>query len=178
METGAKAFLEHWNWAADKGVMNRNTAAGIRSACNQVLSVQDDWENLDVKTLDIEATLTRFQNLKKKDFKPAVLETYKRRFRLAVAQYLHYLRDPGGWKPRQNDRAASERPDPVERPKRDDGGRRDNAPSGFVDYPFPLRDGQDARLSLPRDLKMSEVRRIHAFMSTLAVDLDSAQTVG
>ena len=63
METSVKAFLEHWNWAADKGVMNRNTAAGMRSACNQVLSVQDDWENLDVNTLDIEATLTRFQNL-------------------------------------------------------------------------------------------------------------------
>ena len=179
METSAKAFLEHWNWAAAKGVMNRNTAAGMRSACTQVLSAQDDWENLDIKTLDVDNALVRFQNLKKKDFKPTVLETYKRRFRLAVTQYLEYLQDPGGWRPRQNDRAAAERSDPAERPRRDDaGGRRDHILSGLVDYPFPLRDGLDARLSLPRDLKVSEVRRLHAFMSTLAVDLDSVPSVG
>jgi hypothetical protein len=35
------------------------------------------------------------QEEEKKDFKPAVLETYKRRFRHAVASYLAYLNDPG-----------------------------------------------------------------------------------
>src|SRR5436309_13241000 len=103
-ETNAKALIEHWNWAVEKGLMNRNTAAGLRGACTQVVGVLDDPEGVDVKTLDIEGTLARFQHLKKKDFKPAVLETYKRRFRQAVASYLAYLDDPGGWKPRSLDR--------------------------------------------------------------------------
>jgi hypothetical protein len=35
-ETSGKAFLEHWSWAAEKGLMNKNTAGGLRSACGQV----------------------------------------------------------------------------------------------------------------------------------------------
>ena len=28
METKGKALIDHWSWAAEKGVMNRNTAPG------------------------------------------------------------------------------------------------------------------------------------------------------
>jgi hypothetical protein len=49
----AKSLVDHWSWATDKGVMNRNTAAGLRSACAPVLTViGDDWEKTDVTTLD------------------------------------------------------------------------------------------------------------------------------
>jgi hypothetical protein len=37
---------------------------------------------------------------------PTVLETYKRRFRIAVASYVSYLRDPGAWKPGIEERAG------------------------------------------------------------------------
>jgi len=43
----------------------------------------------------------------------------------------------------------------------------------MVEYPYPIREGQIARLILPRDLKTSEVKRLNAFMATLAVDFDS-----
>src|SRR5437867_8998894 len=171
-DTTGRAFVDHWNWAAEKGVMNKNTAAGFRAACTQVLSVVDDWHSANIKGLDVEDTLVRFQNLKKKDFKPAVLETYKRRFRQAVTSYLAYLDDPGGWKPRTADRAGGG--------EKNNGGDRqpeigrlskhEMPHAGLVEYPFPLREGQIARLILPRDLKTSEVKRLAAFMSTLAVD--------
>src|SRR5262245_37273094 len=99
MDTTGKALIDHWNWAAEKGVMNKNTAGGLRAACAQVLSVLDDWENVDLKNMDVEETLLRFQNLKAREFKPNVLDTYKRRFRQAISSYLSYLEDPGGWKP-------------------------------------------------------------------------------
>jgi predicted XRE-type DNA-binding protein len=35
--TVQRALIEHWPWAAEKGVMNKNTAAGLRAACVQVL---------------------------------------------------------------------------------------------------------------------------------------------
>lgn len=178
METTGKAFVDHWNWAAEKGVMNKNTAAGVRAACTQVLGVLEDWESADIKGLDVEATLVRFQNLKKKDFKPAVLETYKRRFRQAVASYLVYLDDPGGWKPRTLDRAtAGEKSNGGERPVETARLTKHEMPqAGLVDYPFPLREGQITRLILPRDLKTSEVKRLSAFMSTLAIDFDPTAT--
>jgi len=179
METTGKALVDHWSWAAEKGLMNRNTAGGMRSACAGVLSVLGDLDAIDVKTLDVEQALVQFQNLKAKGFKPKVLETYKRRFRQGVASYLSYVEDPGGWKPR-----TLERPAPQERNGNHEGESKPETPSrptrqelpqlGFVEYPYPVREGQIARLILPRDLKMTEVKRLSAFMATLAADFQAA----
>ncbi|HET6204764.1 MAG TPA: hypothetical protein VFI25_18375 [Planctomycetota bacterium] len=158
--------------------MNKSTAAGLRAACSQVLGVQENWESVDVKTLDIEEALTRFQHLRKKDFKPSVLKTYRQRFQSAVESFLRYQMDPAVWKPR-----ASERPANKERAARGDREaveirpvRQEMPQTGMVEYPFPLRAGQIVRLALPRDLKSSEVDRLHAFMRTLAVDFEAAET--
>ena len=177
MDTTGKALVDHWGWAAEKGVMNKNTAGGLRAACAQVLSVDEDWEARDIKTLDIEQALVRFQHLKAKKFKPKVLDTYKRRFRQAVGSYLAYLEDPGGWKPRTVERAAG-----VDKANGDGGGRngepaprpgRHEAPqTGIVEYPCPLREGQMIRLFLPKDLRVAEVKRLTAFMTTLVVDAE------
>lgn len=174
MEATGKALVDHWNWAAEKGVMNKNTAAGLRAACTQVLGALDDGESVDIKSLDVDGTLVRFQNLKKANFKPAVLDTYKRRFRQAVASYLKYLEDPAGWKPRTVDRvAASEKGNGEGRGSEVARLTKHEIPqAGLVEYPFPLREGQIARLVLPRDLQSSEVKRLSAFMSTLVVDFD------
>jgi hypothetical protein len=39
MENNARSLADHWSWVADRGLMNRNTAAGLRSACTRVLEV-------------------------------------------------------------------------------------------------------------------------------------------
>jgi hypothetical protein len=175
METG-KSLVDHWSWAAEKGVMNRNTAAGLRAACVQVLSVLEEGENDDIAKLDVEALLTRFQNLRKQRFKPQVLETYKRRFRKAVSSYLEYLENPGGWKPTNQERFTAQ-----DRARRASIGRPQTAPGGGatairvvavgeVEYPFPLRPGVMARLILPVDLTSDEVTRIQNFVAMLVVD--------
>src|ERR1700674_1640022 len=107
METKGKALIDHWSGAAEKGVMNKHTAAGLRAACVQVLGVLDDPDQADVASLDVDDLLTRFQNLRKQRFKPQVLEAYKRRFRSAVKSYKDYLDNPGAWKPENQDRSAS-----------------------------------------------------------------------
>ncbi len=173
MDASSKALLHHWRWAADKGLMNRNTAGGLRAACAQVVSVLDESESADVTALDVEGVLKRFENLKAKEFKPKVLETYKARFRAALGSFRAYLQDPAAWKPGIVER-------PGARKNGGSNGKGHAAPvavpvqplpaTGLFEYPFPLRDGQAARLILPRDLKMSEVKRLNAFMATLAVD--------
>ncbi len=99
MEATAKALLEHWSWAAESGVMNSNAAGSLRAACLKVLSIYDDLESVDIRQLDIEDCLRRFENLKKKEFKPDRLEAYKQRFRQAHRSYLEFLEDPSGWRP-------------------------------------------------------------------------------
>jgi hypothetical protein len=173
METTAKAFVEHWDWAAQKGLMNKHTASGLRAACSQVLGVLDDWQTADIRKIDVEDLLTRFQNLRKKQFKPQVLETYKRRFRQAISSYSSYLEDPGAWKPTTRKRptqAASNGRDVTPSHENPRETAQEPPSAGLVEYPFPLREGQDVRLALPRDLKRSEVKRLAAFMTTLTVD--------
>jgi hypothetical protein len=108
METSARALIDHWSWAADKGLMNRNTAGGLRSACTRVLEVLGEgWEQTDISNANVEDLLLRFQNLKKKDYRPEVLEVYKQRFRKAVTSYLEYLANPGSWKPGAREKSAA-----------------------------------------------------------------------
>jgi hypothetical protein len=107
METIGRHLVDHWSWAAEKGLMNPSTAAGRKSACVQVLSILEDWENMDISQLDVD-NLLRFQNLKKKEFRPNVLEVYKKRFIAARESYLDYLQNPGGWRSSSQDRPAKE----------------------------------------------------------------------
>jgi hypothetical protein len=60
-----------------------------------VLSVLEEGENDDIAKVNVEAILTRFQNLRKQRLKPQVLGTYKRRFRKAVNASVHR----GRWRP-------------------------------------------------------------------------------
>jgi hypothetical protein len=182
MENNARSLVDHWSWAADKGLMNRNTAAGLRSACTRVLTViGDDWEKTDVTELDVEDLLIRFQNLTKKDFRPQVLEVYKQRFRKALASYMEYLQNPGGWKPGTQEKpAASQRHD--RSPKRPSttttvsaGTTANRVGVGEVEYPFPLRPGVMARLILPANLTQQDVDRLAAFMAMLVVGVERQQ---
>ncbi len=173
VEGSGAALVNHWDWAAKKGLMNPNTARSLRAASSQVLGVLEDGDSVDIRGLDVEDTLSRFVNLRKKDFVPQSLEAYKQRFRNAVSLYLSYLDDPAGWRP-----ALRERSVPSEKKRRAKEGTARSEPEEtagdrggvMITYPFPLRTGQVARLTLPPDLTMAEVKRLTAYMSLLAVD--------
>jgi hypothetical protein len=184
METSARALVDHWGWAANKGLMNRNTAGGLRSACAGVLEVMGDgWEQTDISSVDVEDLLLRFQNLKKKDYRPEVLEVYKQRFRKAVVSYMEYLANPGSWKPGAREKSTpsqrSERP-PKHQPTASAVAAvavSHNASPDAVEYPFPLRPGIMARLILPRDLTKDDVTRLSAFMAMLVVGTEQRKPI-
>ena len=46
----------------------------------------------------------------------------------------------------------------------------------MITYPFPLRTSQVARLALPPDLTMADVRRLSADMALLAIDSEQPET--
>src|ERR1035437_3253577 len=82
------AFVQHWDWVADKGLMPRATARAHRAAASQILKVEEGWEDLDVRGLDADALIARFRNLS--DLSPTSLATYESRFRSGLASYLAY----------------------------------------------------------------------------------------
>jgi hypothetical protein len=185
MDTTGTALLEHWTWAIKKGLMNRNTGGSLRSACAKVLPVLDDWETLDVRALNVDDALQRFVNLHSKEFKPASLEAYKKRFRLAVDSFLEYADDPAAWQPNARpDRVGPRSRNGVSKPQPSspaDEARSSVDPimeSGSLKgtnlhvFEYPIRDGVMARLTIPRDVTSSEMKRLMAWARTLAVDFE------
>jgi hypothetical protein len=185
IDTTGKSLVAHWGWAAGKGLMKANTAAALRAACSQVMSARDDWQTVDVRTLDVDDTFQRFQNKRAKDFTPESLEAYKRRFAQAVRRFLEYADNPSGWK--------FESREPAKREKKPNGDhqdaavngaevaaeRRPSAPpaSGLVEYPFPLRAGRLAYMRLPADLTTAEVKRLTTFLESLAFEEATAESI-
>lgn len=182
MDTTGKALVDFWEYAGKKGLVNRNTATAKRIACSKVLGVMDDWESLDVSVLNVEDVFRRFTNKRGKDFKPDSLGTYKSRFTQALTDFLGYSENPESWKPASQERAPRA---PKEKAAASRNGSNSNGSPeqhadplptrvGLVEYPFPLREGRFAYLRLPVDLKMADVRRLTAYLNTLADDAEVA----
>jgi hypothetical protein len=176
MDTTGKACVDFWKWAPGKGLVNANTATALRIACSQVLGVLDDWENLDVAALDTEDVFTRFVNLRRNDFTPESLATYKSRFNRALATFLDYAKDPAAWRPKaqspRRERAAPNNGTPPTPPKppAPDAPAMATSRAGLVEYPFPLREGRFAYLRLPADLTAADVKRLTAYLTTLVIE--------
>ena len=188
-DSSARELIEHWVWATEKGLLNASTGKALATACRGVLEVQEDWENLNISSIDIEDSFNRFKNLRSRDFTPRSLSTYASRFRRAVLSYRSYLEDPASW--RYETRTASgKRSIPSDRPKKSqrkhfpnadlqtDGGRTKEAIGHGVavdslqEYLYPLRPDALARLSIPRDANTAEINRLVAWARTLATDYE------
>lgn len=181
-KTTGKDLVDFLDYAADKALMEPNTAASMKTAVQKVLGMDGDLAQIDVATLDIDEQLRRFDIRFKSKFTPGSLNTYGSRVRSAVASFLAWSEDPAGWKPyRRGPRAGTngKKPQPQEGKKASEVVDLPPVPGAepkgrLIDYPFPLRDGLRIRLFLPEDIKRAEVRRICGFMNSLAVDADEA----
>lgn len=188
MDTSGKTFIEHWDWAAEKGLMNKNTANALRASSYQILEIIDDWETVDIREIDVEAIFRRFQNLKGKEYKPQTLNAYKRRFRQAVSYFLEYVNDPSNWKGPTSKSQSNQRTKNDGRQKASKSRDFSTSPSvnsmpqsfgdELVSYPYPLRENLVVYLHLPSDLKNIEVRKLMAFMTTLTVDFEVDDIMG
>lgn len=173
------AFVQHWNWVAEKGLMPPATAHAIRAAVSQILKIDQNWEGVDVRTLDIEALIGRFRNLSK--LAPGSLATYESRFRSGLESYLAYLDNPASYQPKvRKPSPRDDKPAPKSKPKTKRGSPGTNAPSiapqagpisaaRLVVYPFPVRPDVFAELKLPADLTLDEATRLSAFLKAIAL---------
>ena len=178
--TLARAMVDHWAWAARKGLITEATASTLSTSCRHVLRVDPNWETLDVQTLDVDEYILRFNNLSAGKYKPRSLKDYGSRFRRAVASYRSYLEDPTSWRFAPSRRQPASRSDgstPTKRgrtsPSEDMSTTKDES-VGVVshEYSFPIRPDLMARLAIPRDVTTAEINRLVAWARTLAVDYE------
>jgi hypothetical protein len=185
-ENTAAGLMEFLSAAIDKGWINTGMAKAMKTASFQILSVEPNWQNLDLRNLDVDDLFDRFRNLKRNQYSDDSMRLYKTRFLKAMKMHLTRV-DGGDWK------AFA----PVSRSgsaKSTNGGKKsvadvkpataaqvvvlqeDNdamsepaqSSSLLMRFPFPLRDNVDVSLALPRDLTKAEAARLNAFINSLA----------
>ena len=169
------AFL---TWVGEKGLMKKNTAHTLRSACTNVLAVMDQAEERDLSGVDITSVIERYQNLHSLDVSPGTMRAYDKRVRYAISEFLKYSDDKGGWKPSGGYRAA-----PMAQPSsksRDSNRKSDKGSVGKptpppkavdvsdITHQFPLRRDVVVTIrGIPFDVRRSEMSRLNAFLSNL-----------
>jgi hypothetical protein len=178
VEPNGKDLVAFFDYAASKGLMNKDWAATLKSATKVVLSTvePEKWESMDIESLDLDNFVQRFERLRMGDLKPDSMNVYGKRIRNAITAYREFLRSPSTW---QYTGSRSDQPGRATRrapkttavsrtePTEVNGGA---TPPGLISYPYPLRPNVVLSIALPPDLTQKEAVRLSAFLHTLAVD--------
>ncbi len=115
--TGA-GLLRFCAWLGDQGLVASEQAHSLHLAVRRVLGATDDWEHLDIRALDLERAVRRFDASDTSPLQPRSRVTYKSNLRTAVRLYLAYLHDPASFRmPPPAHQAAT----PASTPPCDDG---------------------------------------------------------
>lgn len=179
-----QGLIEFLDYAASKGLMNRNTAGAQKSSVAKVLAIEGDhWQETNLREVNVDDQLTRFQNLKKSSYSPSSLRAYESRFRTALEEYFRYLDDPGAYNPKATGRESSSkrarkrgsraRSSPVAGSSPEPAGESPAVSATrdyLITYPFPLRESTMAYLQLPKNLTKQEAERLSRFVQSLALE--------
>lgn len=169
-----QGLLDFLTFAAEKGLMNANTAGSYKAASKEVLETlhPDDWASVDVNEIDVDDYIGRFERLKVGKYKPSSLTVYKARFRSAIQHYSEYLKSPSTWRYKAERPASARKPSNgrLERKEAQPRNSASDSGSSILEYPFPLRRDLVITLALPSDLTRQEAKRLASHLDSLAVD--------
>ena len=168
-----KDLVEHWAWAAEKGLMPKKSAQTMTLSCRTVLEVEREWENVNVLVLDVEEFVNRFKTLRAKDYKPRSLGDYASRFRRGVLSYRDYVTDPSKWRyGSRTVKTNTSKPKVRQLHGGDPARKSGQRETGLQEYVYPFRKDVLATLTIPQDATATEIRRLVAWAQTLAVDYE------
>jgi hypothetical protein len=163
-------FLSH---AGERGLMPAATAQALAVAVRNVFGILTDDEQRDIRGLDVESTIKRFNNRRAKDFSPSSLKEYGRRAKKAVELYGQWRENPADFsvRTRASSGTRKDRSSQVDSstPTVSDQHAVPSAGGGYQSA-FPVRPGQVITIvNIPQDLTASEAERLAQFVRMLAV---------
>lgn len=172
------ALLRFLDTVVAKGLMNANTAGGLKAACSKILDDLADGD--DVRGVDVNTAVVRYNNRNPGALSPNSLAEYQRRVTRAIADFISWSDNPTGFKPRgkgtatRNGKKTEPRGDrhaPAPYPEASiHSSSPTAATSAGLPLSYPLRPDFLAQVVIPRDLTAEEARRLGAFLLTLAAD--------
>lgn len=173
------ALMKFLGTMVEKGLMNANTAGGLTAACTKILDDIEGGE--DVRGIDINTAVIRYNNRNPGALAPNSLAEYKRRVSRAILDFVSWVENPAGFKPRSRGSPAKNGRQTEATPKKRAASHDQDAPppahgmpavtpSAGLPLSYPLRPDFLAQVVIPRDLTADEARRLGAFLLTLAAD--------
>jgi hypothetical protein len=167
------------DWTASKGLMKSSTVSALKAASNKVLGILEDEEKEDISKIEFDNIFKRFKNLNNQELNPTSLKTYRSRAQTAIKEFLAYKNDPEKWRPSISQRKTY--PKQVSKSKNINettylmseipSNHKVEYKSNHLSHHFPLRNEVIVSIEgLPLDLKMTEAKRLSAFLLTLCED--------
>lgn len=190
----AKNVLEYLDNLVEKGKASDGAITPLKTAFAKVVQTIDgeEWENTEVRSIDLEDYMARFTNLTMGKYSSDSLTVYKSRVNKVIGWYTQFLDKPG-WTPdvqKRNRTAKSttqisnqhreNRNIPVTSFTRNDSPQSMPAianTSNRILYPYPLSDGQLVHISLPIKLSKVDAKRIGSFIESIAIDESAPRKV-
>lgn len=177
----ADGLIEFVDYLIEKGYVPRAAGSNWKGASRTVLSTVEGEEfgSIQVSEIALEDYLARFDVLARGKIKQESAKAYSKRFQTALEAYKSFLTD-ADWKPptvRQGSPKRKTSADPTTHrdeehgrlPSSSETGPRMDSPD-LIDYPFPLRSGQIARVRLPAQLDKNDAERLATFVRTLVFE--------
>lgn len=174
------SLLKFLDTLADKGLANANTASSYKVSSNKILGDLSPEEEADVRRVDVETAIRRFNNRNPGLLSPKSLAEYQRRVTNVIKEFVRYTENPAAYKTAGKTappKKAESSGKPNDRPKpTGDFAAPTHAtpqftpPSSGLSLSYPLRPDFLAQVVIPRDMKSDEARRLSAFVMTLATD--------
>lgn len=174
------ALMKFLGTVVATGLMNANTAGGLKAACSRILD--DLAETDDVRGVDVNTAVVRYNNRNPGALSPNSLAEYQRRVSRAISDFVSWVENPASFKPRtrgaswkngrktenaSGQRATASHPDT---PGHTVHAASPAPTSTGLPLSYPLRPDFLAQVVIPRDLTAEEARRLGAFLMTLAAD--------
>lgn len=182
----AQGVIDYLDSLVKKGRSRPGIVNPLKTAITKVLEAtegEEAWGATDVTNLDIDDVILRFKNKTLSEYTPASYKAYRSRIARAIGWYKNFLANPG-WVPKENTRmpkadsangsklskTAENRSAPPQDGNQTQHVGQDSPKLNVVAYPFPLSNGETARVYMPKGVTKADVKRLSVFLEALVIE--------
>lgn len=193
----AKGLVDYLDSLVSKGRTRSGVVVPLKTALVKVLEKTEgeDWEDVDVIKLDVVDAISRFKNFTLGNYTDASYRAYELRMKRAIKWYESFLQNPG-WYPKESIRtpkilSGNGKPDSQQSVTESTNVQTSvnikytdipklsqntvslalEAPKiDVIAYPFPLSNGETARIYMPKGISKSDVSRLSGFLEALVIE--------
>lgn len=186
----AKGLMDYLDSLVTKGRVRSGVITPLKTSAVKILEATEgeNWGNIDITRLDVDDAVSRFKNLTMSSGKytQASYQAYDGRLKRAIKWYNNFLQNPG-WFPKEEPRASlsqesskvakkkttltnTKAPEMITEEAQPTIQRIIEAPRiDSIAYPFPLSNGETARIFMPKGITKSDVKRLSTFLDALVI---------